>query len=116
MALTDAEKVSIKRHLGMNSAAEANYPWVDVFWAVDKVLTTLSSAAETETRSILTRLTGLETSLDAAKNRLKASAVGSIDLNDREHDKLWRELRRWRRELAVLLGVPLVNSSGIVVA
>lgn len=112
MALTEAEKVSIRRHLGYNSAAEANYPWIDTFRALDGVLTSLSAAAETECRAILTRLTAIETALDEALGRLKALQVGSIRLNHEETSRLRSERATWRRELSVLLGVPLSRQGG----
>ena len=43
MALTEAERVAIKRHLGMNSAAQANYPWIDTFFSVGQVMDTLGA-------------------------------------------------------------------------
>jgi hypothetical protein len=114
MAFTDAEKVSIRRHLGINSASKAWYPYITVFFAVDDVLETLPAASETECRSILTRLTGIETQLDAALGRLKASAVGTIKLNADETRQVRAELWRWRAELSNLLGVPLAHRPGAV--
>jgi len=109
MALTEAERVSIRRHLGMNSANAALYPWVPTFFAVNDVLDSLPAATETETRSILTKLADIETRLAGALDRLQASKVGTINLNADETDLLHRERRRWRVELSTLLGVPLVG-------
>lgn len=114
MPLTDAEKVSIRRHLGLNSASAANYPFIETFFSANQVLETLSATAETECRTILTRLTNIETSLDSALGRLKASEVGSITLNNEEPGHLRRELKHWRRELAVLLGIPIRDRGGVV--
>lgn len=114
MPFTDQEKVQLRRHLGLSTVAESNYPWVDTFWAVDKVLTTLSTAAEAEARSILAKLTTIETALDTAISRLKASKVGSITLNATETRDLRTERARWRRELSVLLGVPLAHPGGMI--
>lgn len=117
MAFSEAERVSIRRHLGLNSAAAANYPWIEVFHAVNDVLTNTPAATETEARSILTRLTDIETRLSGALDRLQASAVGSIRLRDDETSQLRGELRRWRGELSTLLGVPMARRpGGIVVA
>lgn len=112
MPLSNAEKVSIRRHLGLNSASRAWYPYISTFFSADDVLETLSTEAETECRSILTRLTSLETALDAAVTRLKASKVGSIELNHDETRQLGAELGRWRRELSALLGVPIARRGG----
>jgi hypothetical protein len=116
VALTDAQKVSIKRHLGLNAASGALYPFVDVFFSVEEVLSTLPAATETEVIALLDRLAALETSLDGASTqRLQAIKVGSITLRDDETDKLWREVGRWRRELSTILGIPRLNCGGIVV-
>lgn len=115
MALTAAQKVAIKRHLGMNSAAPSWYPYVDPFVAIGQILDTLPAATESECVVILTRLAAIEASLDAARSRLKASEVGSIKLNASEIGQLRAELHRWRRELSILLGVPLARPTGIVV-
>ncbi len=114
MALTAAEKVSIKRHLGLNSASEALYPWVPTFYSVNRVLDTLPAAAETEARTILARLTDIETRLSSALDRFKASVVGSIKLNAEEVSRLRSEMRLWRRELSTLLGVPLLQSAAAI--
>lgn len=110
MSLTDAERVSIRRHLGLNSANAALYPWVPTFFAVNDVLGTLSTEAETECRAILTRLTTIETALDGMLGRFKASVVGSITLNKDEPRALRSELHRWRQELSTLLGVPMMRT------
>jgi hypothetical protein len=41
--------------------------------------------------------------------------VGAITLRDDEPGQLWTEIQRWRKELSVLLGVPLQRAGGIVV-
>lgn len=111
--LTEAEKVSIRRHLGLNSAAEANYPYIDTFHAVARVLDSLPTEAETEARTILDRLTDIETRLAGeALTSLKAEKVGSIALNVRHPGHLRAELKNWRRELSTLLGVPMVGRRG----
>lgn len=112
MALTDAEKVSIRRHLGLNSASRAWYPYITAFFAVDDILGTLPTAAEDECRAILTRLTNLETALDAAILRLQATQIGSTTLNNNETRQLREEMLRWRREMSNLLGVPLATQGG----
>jgi hypothetical protein len=110
MALTEAEKVAIKRHLGLNSASAALYSFVPTFFAVGDVLDTLPAATETEARTILDRITDIESRLaTGALDRLQASRLGSIGLNPDEPDALRRELRRWRVELSNLLGLPLVG-------
>ncbi len=112
MALTEAEKVSVRRHLGFNSASGAWYPYVDSFVTVTGILDSLPAAAETEARSILTRLTDIETRLSGALDRLQASVAGTITLNAEETTRLRGELHRWRQELSTLLGVPMARGGG----
>jgi hypothetical protein len=110
MALTEAEKVAIRRHLGLNSAAAALYPFVPTFFAVAEVLETLPAETEAEARILLDRLADIETRLaTGALDRLQASKVGKIGLNADEPEALRRELRRWRVELSTLLGVPMIG-------
>ena len=114
MAFTEAEKVSMRRHLGYNSADESNYPWIDMFRALSQVLDSAPAATEDEARTILGYLTTVETRLsDTALKNLKAKKVGSIELRHDETRQLHTERARWRKELSVLLGVPLLWNSGI---
>ena len=113
--LTDAQIVSIKRHLGFNSASSAWYPFIPPFFAVVQVLTTLPAAAEAEVVALLARLAEIETSLDDARTRVKASSVGKINLNGAELDQLWRERRRWIGQLSTITGVPCVGGCGTTV-
>jgi hypothetical protein len=107
MALSEAEHVAVRRHLGYNAAAEANYPFVETFFAVTNVLESLPSAAEDECRAILVRLADLEERLTGALGRIKAEAAGPIRLNPAELRQLRSEVGSWRRELSTLLGLPL---------
>src|SRR5215813_8005189 len=111
MALTDAEIVSARRHLGVNAALEALYPFVETFFSVKRILTTLPAATEDEVRAILACLDAREASIDRAHGD-QALAVGSITLNPRDRDILWTEIRRWRRELSTLVGIPLRSEVG----
>ena len=107
--LTAAQLVAAKRALGMNSAAEANYPFIDSFWSANRILTTLPPATELEVVAILVRLAAIEAEVDLARRRLKASAVGRIALRPDEIGALRSELRTWRRELSTITGVPCVG-------
>lgn len=112
--LTDAEKTSVKRHLGMSSAAPSLYPQVDVFITAGQILATLPAETETAVRGILTRLDNLETLIDAAPARLVVSQSGTTKLNNDELNGLWREVKRWRRELSVVTGLPNLRSDGAI--
>lgn len=116
MALSTAEKVDIKRHLGLNSANEAWYPWVQAFFTADRILETLPTDTEDAARTILNRLTTLEADLDGTAARMKVSGLGPIKMNPVETDKLWTEIRRWRNELSILLGLPNMRRTRLVVA
>ncbi len=107
MALTDAEKVSVRRHLGLNSANAALYPFVPTFFAINDVLDTLPAASEEECRAILERLALIERELGDAITLLAASQDGSITLNAEQTRQLRAERHQWRRELSTLLGVPI---------
>lgn len=113
--LTDAQKTAIRRHLGLNAASPALYPWVPTFYTVTQILDTLPAATEAEVVTLLDRLAAIETSLDDARKRLKATGVGSISLNRNELDQLWRERRRWIGQLSTISGVPCVTSGPTVV-
>ena len=115
MPLTESQKVAIKRHLGFHSAPQSRFPLVEGFFAVDDVLSSLGVDAIAEVTTILARLGDLEGNLDTAKNRLKASRVGSVGLNSDETDQLWRELRRWRHELAIVTGIPMHRMATVIV-
>src|SRR5690348_1535757 len=103
MALTDAEKTSIKRHLGYHAVAQSRFPLVEGFSALSDILADLPAATEAEVRAILTRLANLETAMDDGRERLAAAKVGAITLNGAELVKLTAERSRWRRELSNLL-------------
>jgi hypothetical protein len=116
MALTDTQKTAVRRHLGYNAASEALYPFVDTFFSVTRVLSDLPAATEDEVVTILGRLSALESALDGAPGRgMKVTHLGTIDLNPQEADRLWVEVRRWRRELSTILGLPRLNAGGIMV-
>lgn len=104
--LTPQQIMSVKRHLGYSTVAPSLYPLAGVWLNAQQILTTLPTETETEVTSILTRLDNLETKIDGAPARLAAAKVGTIALNADELPQLWAEIRRWRRELSVLTGLP----------
>ena len=57
----------------------------------------------------------LEAQFDTAGSRLKASIVDPITLNADDHDKVWSQIRRWRRELSVVTGQPSNGSQRMMV-
>ncbi len=112
--LTDTERTEIKRHLSFHAVKQSFFPVVEGFRAVDDIMDFLdvTPATEAAVRVILGRLAKLETQLDGAGGRLKATRVGSIALDGgEEHDQLWREIKRWRKELSTLIGIPIRGQS-----
>jgi hypothetical protein len=111
MALTDAQKMQVKRHLGMSTVSPSLYPLTDVWLTAGQVLSTLPAETETEVIAILATLGNLESWINDAPKRLKAKKIGSIDLQPDELPKLWTEVRRWRNELSVLTGLPNLRAT-----
>jgi hypothetical protein len=107
MAFTSAEITAIKRHLGYNAVARSWFPLVESNFAVDDILSNVPIDTENDVRTILGRLTNLEAQLDAAPKYLVASQVEDITLRGPvQLDALWGEIRRWRREMSIELGLP----------
>jgi len=108
MALTDAQKTAIKRHLGYHAVAQSRYPLVEGFSSVTQVLTDLPAETEAEVVAILGRLAALESRLDAAPDNLTLSVAEDVEFRGPgELEALWGEIRRWRIELSTLLGLPM---------
>lgn len=107
MALTEAQKTSIKRHLGYHGVAQSRYPLVEGFSSLEQVFIDLPAATEAEVVTILERIEELEDDAHAARSRFKALKVGSIELPGRgEFDSLRSSINHWRQELSTLLGIP----------
>ena len=117
MPLTSAQVTSAKRHLGYNAQRPAWYPLLDTFYNVDTILSDpqMPVDAVAQVGAILDRLDALEARIDDAPSRLRAAKVSSIDLQPDELDRLWREVRRWRRELSVITGLPILHPGGRIV-
>ena len=109
--LNDAQITTIRRQLGLNVTSASLYPWVPTFYTATQILKTLPPTSEAEVTVILGRLAGLEARLDNTTQggRIKALDVGPIKLNPEELNQLWGEIRRWRHELSVITGIPLVG-------
>ena len=114
--LTTTEQMQVKRHLGYSTVAPSLYPLADVWLTAGQILASLPDETETEVRDILTRLGNLETQIGDAPSRLKAIRLGSIELPKAgELDALWTEVKRWRRELSILTGLPMLRTGGQIV-
>ena len=104
MALTEAQRVEIRRYLG----------WQARYWQMDSQLEQAMNAMDTLPETLtsiglrLAELAVLETSITSARGRLKALAVGSITLSGPgEISALRSEGRRITASLAATLGVPV---------
>ena len=101
MALTDAQKADTRAALG----------WSARFHQFDSRLEQAMSALATEPDhesqviTLLASVADIETKLVAAHSRLKASKVGSIDLNPMEIQMLRKEGKRFVGKIASILGV-----------
>src|SRR5262249_28620845 len=112
MALTDAQRISVRRHLGIPAPGPTRAWLVDPWISVDNVRDAIPAAAETEVVNVLAFLDATETAMSAALTRLKAAKVGSITLNHEELRDLREERQAWRRELANVTGLPLLHGGG----
>jgi hypothetical protein len=101
MALTNAQKADTRAYLG----------WSARFHQFDSRLEQAMSALATEPEHeaqvivLLASILDIKTKLVASHSRLKASKVGSIDLNPAEIPMLRKEGKRFVGEIASILGV-----------
>lgn len=101
MALTEAQKLDLRMYLG----------WSDRFHQFDSELEQAIAAMEarpaTEAKvlTLLTECTRVDTLIQGAEGRLKASVVGSIELNAGEIDRLRERGRTAVKRIATVLGV-----------
>lgn len=101
MALTAAEKARVRDLTG----------WAAIFHELDRSMENALDAIattpddETRIRGHLTQLTDIDTRLTDARDRLMASAVGTITLNPAEISQLRAEGRRYVEAIASILRV-----------
>lgn len=113
MALTDAERHRVRKHLGYPSVSQAaslslGVPAAyDTMFLVEGAMDRLLALAEGDVRSHLQVMDGIDEKLIAAQCRVGVEAVDGIKLRDEEPDKLEREYWRWACRLADILAVGL---------
>lgn len=99
--LTDQEQIDLRRFMGwsdrFNSTDEA---FIRAVYAVNERDATLATI-----RTLLQRCLDQETNIIDAQRRLKASAVGTIETNPMEIDKLRDVGRQWTGQIARIMGV-----------
>lgn len=118
MALTGAQKAQCRQYLG----------WAFGFNDRDSLLEQAFSGLETKpdeellitdilvNGGILASMLDVDARIILAHKRLKAAAVGTIQLNHQEVADLRREGNRFVARLASLLGVPVRNGGGFSTA
>ncbi len=101
MALSGAQKIQIHAFLGWSGR------WAQVDGDLTRSLASDDMDADSEAYVVvlLTDLARLDTAITAAESRLKASVVGSIQLNAREISQLRDRARQAVGRLATHLGV-----------
>lgn len=110
MALTDAEKIKVRRYLGYNVNAPAND-------FLGRTLTDLSAAAATEISSILTQIAAIDTvTAGVASSASRAGiseVVGEVKFfgAGSSFSAQTGERNRLIDELASMLGVPRASGS-----
>ncbi len=105
MAFTETQRVAIRTWLGWSERFhQTNSALEQAMNAVEGV-----AEAQANVEVILTELDSIEVALKDARNRLKASKVGSIDLNKNEVPFLRSEGRRWVGKLARRFGVRVMG-------
>lgn len=116
MPLLPAEVNAVKRYLGYDLITADAWRG-DAAMGLDRNVARLDDAALVSVRSVLTELAGIDTSITAARGRLKAESVGDLKLNRGEVTALRRERATVCQELARLLGVypPALGSGQVIV-
>jgi hypothetical protein len=115
MALTETQKLDVTRLLGwpgtVLTSTSRNYNKI-----VAGRLANLPSPVESDVVALLTRVSGLDTKLDAALGRALVTKIGDIELNPREMEILRDERKRVIRELSELIDIPIVSRGGVNVS
>lgn len=122
MPLSDAEKESVRYHLGyLNTSPAASislgFPAASQpMFLVESAMNLILPEAESRVRRFIGILDGIEAKLVEAQERMAAKVVGEITTNEKEPAMLEVEYHRWQGRLARQLGVypnPFSPSSGL---
>ncbi len=107
MALTDAQKSSVRLYLGYSDGSTGGSPS-----ALDRGMESLSASAEAQVTSVLTRLATVETTLTAGWDRMKVVKAEEVTLaGEDELRALRNEGRRLVRHLSIILGVQVAHDA-----
>jgi|SRR5581483_10329052 len=113
MPLTDAEKLRCRYHLGyplQTTAASIQFGMpalTQTSFLVDNAVGKLLEPTCNDVRNILRVMDGIESKLVEAQDRLAATQLEELYLNNSEPDMLEKEYRRWGNRLADTLGAPI---------
>ncbi len=114
MAFTAEEKESIRYHLGyLNQTAASSLAFgqpvpLQTLFILDSAMDrVLNVAAEDRIRTMLNVLDKIECTMVEAIDRLAAKQLDTLQLNEKEIDRLEFEYYRWAGRIATQMGVPL---------
>lgn len=113
MPLTDAEKQRARYHLGYPSLSTAASIQLGVpalsqtNFLVENALTRLMEVALEQVRAIIKTMDDIEMKLIDSQDRLAATQLEELHLNNSEPDMLEKEYRRWGYRLADIIGAPI---------
>jgi hypothetical protein len=105
MALTDEQKFKVRLYTG----------WSERFHQFDSALEHAIAAvenhpaAETGVIALIAECERIDTAITAAEGRLKATTVGSIELNGAEIEQLRDRGRQFVARIATILGIDVRN-------
>jgi len=111
--ITDEEKVRIRHHMGYLNASEMSSfvlgtpAGVETQFLIESAMNRVLVAAVPLLRQLIAELDCTEAQLADARKRMKASAIGNIQINPEETKQLRNHYEEWRGKLANLLGVPV---------
>ena len=111
MPVTPDERVKIRHHLGyLNVAPVMTFVLgspaaVDAQFMVEGAMDRVLEDALPTLRMLLVRLDQTEAQRGDDQELMAVTSLGSIDIDDREQDKLARNYRYWQGRLANLLGI-----------
>lgn len=113
MPLTPTDRERIRYHMGYpaissNASIQFGLPaFTEMNFVIETAMDKLLEPSIPRVRDLLQTLDDTETNIRQAQQRLAASRLGEITMNEGEPDKLEREYRRWAERLADIMASPL---------
>lgn len=111
MALTDAEKVDIRRYCGFQMfggqpVQAFGHRFYTHYGTLEFRMTNMLPEEEVVARQFLTDLHGLEADIPASRDNLDTDQAAVWKHNSKEVRDRTRLYRQWRRELCAFIGIP----------